>query len=1239
MSTIGRGSEHQQLSCGAGEDHEDAKALRVEEIDALLRRIFSDQCGGPSEHSAEDASNAEGLLLQVREILDEYQEQPYLLDPHMARIIALPIKTLQDAVRGERTAAVASEVAEDTDVQRSARFIYMLTKVRGFKVVTSYFPHEVGDLIPTLNALRSCIEPACVGGSSYDRSMGWELRYVLLLWLSLVCMIPFDLDKFSGATSAVSIADNIVSLAQHFLESPGKERDAAALVLGKVLQRRDLAQSHLGQFIEWCLHKIEPPAEPSPFLAAGILQSLCELNKTVPTALVLSHFTNMQVVLMLGEDSPKDNKILERLRTNSLINRYRCKLACRMAIKLLPPSRTQMGRTATAYSQAAEDVGSRADPAESCEVPEQVDGFIAQLLSGLQDRDTIVRYSAAKGLARICERLPVSYASQIADAVTQLFEINALRLKDGEMDLSAVSEHTWQGACLGLAEMVRRGQLSHEDLTDKLQWVQRALFLDIRRGSHSNGTAVRDAACYVLWSLARAYPKESLRPFSLSLAQRLVILALMDREISIRRAASAAFQECVGRLGLFPHGIDVVGKTDFYSVGIRRKAFLECLPDIACHIEYRLPILDHLLSTVIGHWDVALRILGAQAVGRVLKLDFGTLAPYAMKVVQQHYASSRDSLLLHGLLLTLAEIGHVCAEQATPQASSIRSATFGLLERLPRQTMRTVGPPMLLEAACHLIAASVTSDEVVRIPAPAQTRAAWEECLDAAVSRPEDTAHEAGAHAYSAVSAVTNCDDVILTNVRCWREYSKDKQQGLALALGSIRHTTTDALIAKTSLLTTLITPGSVNYAARVEVRRNAIKSIVSTLTSVDARTLVATIDPEIGQKALGTLLQSLHDYSMDQRGDVGSWVRLAAVSGLRTMLDHLQEVSAETTPRVRAWLSEAIYHDAVAGIAKQMVERMDHIRAEAGSHFLHLYQKIPTYATRLHQPLGDKLVHTHFAEAFANADSAPEKLRDAAWLFPRAVKLLLIPRYRPQVLHGLVQSVATRTELSHRIVASAMADFASANHESYGPGEMLDDLLTWLERDWAKSGIAVAIMQSVTILLQADDIGSHLAVGTSGAGGEQEPAQKLLERAVGAGARSIAKVKVPQRLTATLEMVVSVLRLCVVTAPAIRVKLASRELISSALTLITSAFLGHTYPSIRSQAAEKLYILVSELDDELGECPESQAAERDAAEDLLLTIPWGDDWLEDGASGGNGWTAKAAEVEGSIEPLLRLKG
>lgn len=58
---------------------------------------------------------------------------------------------------------------------------------------------------------------------------------------------------------------------------------------------------------------------------------------------------------------------------------------------------------------------------------------------------------------------------------------------------------------------------------------------------------MRDAAAYALWSLPRAYEASSIASVSDKLAKNLVSVSAYDREVQIRRAASAAFQEYVGR--------------------------------------------------------------------------------------------------------------------------------------------------------------------------------------------------------------------------------------------------------------------------------------------------------------------------------------------------------------------------------------------------------------------------------------------------------------------------------------------------------------------------------------------------------------------------------------------------------------------------------------------------------------------------------------------------------------------
>ena len=77
--------------------------------------------------------------------------------------------------------------------------------------------------------------------------------------------------------------------------------------------------------------------------------------------------------------------------------------------------------------------------------------------------------------------------------------------------------------------------------------LEKALVYDINLGTHSVGTHVRDAACYVVWSFARAYAPEIMKPHVAALSAKLIVVSLFDREVNVRRAASATFQEAVGR--------------------------------------------------------------------------------------------------------------------------------------------------------------------------------------------------------------------------------------------------------------------------------------------------------------------------------------------------------------------------------------------------------------------------------------------------------------------------------------------------------------------------------------------------------------------------------------------------------------------------------------------------------------------------------------------------------------------
>jgi hypothetical protein len=185
-----------------------------------------------------------------------------------------------------------------------------------------------------------------------------------------------------------------------------------------------------------------------------------------------------------------------------------------------------------------------------------------------------VRYSAAKYIARLAAVLPTEFAEQIVEAIVQLFEgtetepvVETARGKVLDPGGGPSGDSRWHGVCLALAEAARRGLVTETILSDLLPWVikvgyivdpivysrlsrrhSQALTFDIRRGSHSVGSNVRDAASYLIWSLARASDARSIKPFATEIATKLVTVACFDREVGIRRAASAAFQEHVGRM-------------------------------------------------------------------------------------------------------------------------------------------------------------------------------------------------------------------------------------------------------------------------------------------------------------------------------------------------------------------------------------------------------------------------------------------------------------------------------------------------------------------------------------------------------------------------------------------------------------------------------------------------------------------------------------------------------------------
>lgn len=126
-------------------------------------------------------------------------------------------------------------------------------------------------------------------------------------------------------------------------------------------------------------------------------------------------------------------------------------------------------------------------------------------------------------------------------------------------------------------------------------------------------------------------------------------------QINCRRAASAAFQENVGRQGTFPHGIEILTAADFYAVSVRKHAYLNVSTYIAQFNEYTRPLIEHLIARKIDHWDCSIRELTAKALYNLTPLA----GEFMVKtVLPQLFAKTRTIDLngRHGAVLAIGEI-------------------------------------------------------------------------------------------------------------------------------------------------------------------------------------------------------------------------------------------------------------------------------------------------------------------------------------------------------------------------------------------------------------------------------------------------------------------------------------------------------------------------------------------------------------------------------------------------------
>ncbi|KAF2019909.1 beta-tubulin cofactor d [Aaosphaeria arxii CBS 175.79] len=902
-------------------DEEDLKLLRasaslLSDLESLLlslvrRRSQDGTLGSIRQHvRTEDLS-------RVLSLIEPFQEDPQLLDTHLKRfvppLVDAFLETLHARTRGKpkkRCIPLSHAIC---------RILNLLCKVRGEKVIKGILNNEPRYLEPILQAFENGENFITADGEELPQwIIPWTERYVLLLWLSHLLLTPFPLASISATESSQEVATQykielpseapgitlrVIAICMKGLQSATKERSAAAQLLVRLCVRPDMQElGLLRSFVKWSLAFFTTMSEDSSDIheCLGILSFISGL---------VTSASNEEI----GSFLPSVFRLCQQIMSQGTLSFVRSSAVARkVTLKVL----RNVVVHAIQFSAMSSDLDTTTVLEETIEL----------MLEALADGDTPVRYAASKGLSIITMKLDPEMAGEVAEALLGSFEEN-IYLQGTKRNLSAVDPLRWHGLTLTLSHLLYRKALSPSQLPAILNALLLALTFEQRSATGGSiGTNVRDAACFGIWALSRRYSTDELMSVdtasvqasvhhkSLSIPQVLAIelltTACLDPAGNIRRGSSAALQELIGRHpNIVEEGITLVQIVDYHAVGLRERAMCEVAIKAG---ELRQIYWDVLFENLLtwrgtGSLDASSRESAAVAVGRMARSKSGEAIHHMseeicanLKRLKPREIEERQGLLL-SLSLLLKQATSLLAENqdsAKPPVdlTYLWSLLTGALNLEDKSFISpALRPEFTASSMCSFLGALAehTSQVLyneVEIPTQQVIR-----LLNLCLGRHEESVLEAIPKSAGCVlrmlSKASNSDGNLL--VSDWLDrleneasYNGLRCSGFAIALGAAYSATSspelETLSEHQNRIINVLT-FRCTVAVAIEARTVALKALGVLLSHAGTNSSSSVLPQKARDQVVNALHIALNDYTVTERGDVGSLVRLEALNTIDT--------------------------------------------------------------------------------------------------------------------------------------------------------------------------------------------------------------------------------------------------------------------------------------------------------------------------------------------------------------------
>lgn len=788
------------------------------------------------------------------------------------------------------------KAAKHVDIQTAlSSVIYTLCKVRGAKVIVGFFNNEPRYLDPILTTLEN------VTFNEGGDEISWKVPYVLLLWLSHLLLTPFDLASISARparagsqtarmslhTDLPTVAQRVIQVGATHLSASTKAQDAAAAMLVRLTTRPDMQQFRLADsLVKDAVGRLTPFAGSlvTVYQQLGPLRFLAGIATSADVSHVLPEI--YRACEKLSEDG-STSPVTENAVGKKLIVKIFRNIAI---LTLRLPSVS----------------GSLLSFLETTSVLEDV---IDHLLQTLGDRDTPVRYAAAKAISLIISELQPEMGHEVIQAVLDTFKEDIPRSTVG-IDYQTVNALKWHGLTLTLSHALFKRSASPSQLLDILNALVSALNFEQRTATGSSvGTNVRDAANFGIWSLSRRYTSDELLSVDMKdlrsaassanqatviqvMAVQLLLSACLDPAGNIRRGSSAALQELIGRHpNQVTEGIAIVQIVDYQAVGLRKRGLIDVAGKAASLDRvYWEALVDGLtgwrgLSSV----DVISREAAASSLA-----NFATIAG---EIGSQTYIAERllagledvDIESMHGTICSLSGL------LGLPTSTSNQELT---VHRHYWQSVQACGilqvdfNPRTLKSELPVAIANLITGVCRRESDYAENHVGEnvmslgdiESVVGRLLARHESSILQVVPAMVKQVNRLTtitaqasNCLDLQSLSRAVAADSSKAilSGAGRAIALGAItiqqrQGLTTGEAALSISTLSNLVTVTNVDW------RIIGLRALHLVIQDLDAKSYCDT-------EPLTIMIQALHtgltDYTIDERGDIGSLVRLQALT------------------------------------------------------------------------------------------------------------------------------------------------------------------------------------------------------------------------------------------------------------------------------------------------------------------------------------------------------------------------